>query len=140
MYDLLVNKNGMSTKDFIKFYKTLDNVKGFDYKDRQSVRKVLENLVSLVKKDYKNDLYLMYLLNRIYGYSELGNVYKDKINALVDDELKGSIIWHTYYFTCENSKTYLNVYAYKNNKTYILKLDYDVNTNDLSNLTVIVKD
>ena len=140
MYDLLVNKNGMSTKDFIKFYKTLDNVKGFDYKDRQSVRKVLENLVSLVKKDYKNDLYLMYLLNRIYGYSELGNVYKDKINALVDDDLKGNIIWHTYYFTCENSKTYLNVYAYKNNKTYILKLDYDVNTNDLSNLTVSVKD
>lgn len=130
----------MSTKDFIKFYKTLDNVKGFDYKDRQSVRKVLENLVSLVKKDYKNDLYLMYLLNRIYGYSELGDVYKDKINALVDDDLKGNIIWHTYYFTYENNKTYLNVYAYKNNKTYILKLFYDVNTNDLSNLTVIVKD
>ena len=140
LYDLLVNKNGMSTKDFIKFYKTLDNVKGFDYKDRQSVRKVLENLVCLVKKDYKNDLYLMYLLNRIYGYGELGDVYKDKINALVDDDLKGNIIWHTYYFTYENSKTYFNVYAYKNNKTYILKLEYDVNTNDLSNLTVIVKD
>ncbi len=30
----------------------------------------------------------MYLLNRIYGYSELGDVYKDKINALVDDDLK----------------------------------------------------
>ena len=140
LYDLLVNKNGMSTKDFIKFYNTLDNVKGFDYKDRQSVRKVLENLVSLVKKDYKNDLYLMYLLNRIYGSGELSDVYKDKINALVDDDLKGNIVWHTYYFTYENSKTYFNVYAYKNNKTYILKLDYDVNTNDLSNLTVTVKD
>ena len=106
----------------------------------QFIKLKLIYLNKTFKKDYKNDLYLMYLLNRIYGYSELGNVYKDKINALVDDDLKGNIIWHTYYFTCENSKTYLNVYAYKNNKTYILKLDYDVNTNDLSNLTVIVKD
>ena len=143
LYDLLVNNNGMSTKDFIKFYNTLDNVKGFDYKDRQSARKALENLVSLVKKDYKNDLYLVHLLNRIYGgYGSgvLDDVYKDKINALVDDDLKGNIVWHTYYFTYENSKTYFNVYAYKNNKTYILKLEYDVNTNDLSNLMVTVKD
>lgn len=143
LYDLLVNKNGMSAKEFIKFYKTLDKVKGFDYNDRQSARKALENLVSLVKKDYKNDLYLVHLLNRIYGeYGSgvLDDVYKDKINALVDDDLKGNIVWHTYYFTYENSKTYFNVYAYKNNKTYILKLEYDVNTNDLSNLTVTVKD
>ena len=143
LYDLLVNKNGMSAKDFIKFYKTLDKVKGFDYKDRQSVRRALENLVSLVKKDYKNDLYLVHLLNRIYGEygpGVLDDVYKDKINALVDDDLKGNIIWHTYYFTYENSKTYLNVYAYKNNKTYMLKLEYDADTNDLSNLTVTVKD
>ena len=85
----------------------------------------------------------MHLLNRIYGeYGSgvLDDVYKDKINALVDDDLKGNIVWHTYYFTYENSKTYFNVYAYKNNKTYILKLEYDVNTNDLSNLTVTVKD
>lgn len=146
LYDLLVNKNGMSAKEFIKFYKTLDSVNRngiFDYTDRKSVREALENLVNLVKKDYKDDMYLVNLLNKIYvktGTLELSEVYKNKINALVDDDLRGKIVWHTYYFTYENSKTYLNVYAYKNNKTYMLKLEYDADTNDLSNLTVTVKD